>query len=128
MKNNLKPFIRLLLLLLAVIAAGLLLKDAFSLEYTIRYLAILSLMFFISSAVALVIFFQGMKKEAKEQVMYSLLAIGSKFLIELLMVLLWFVIAKKTSITYIILFFVLYLSFSMFSVITILKTLKKKSL
>lgn len=128
MKNNLKPFINLLLLLLAVNAAGLILKEAFSLEYTIKYLTVVSLMFTISSAVALIIFFRGVKKDVKEQAMYSLLAISSKFLIELVMVLSLFVIAKKTSITYVILFFVLYLSFTMFSVRTLLKTLKKKSL
>lgn len=128
MKNNLKPFISLLLLLLAVNAAGLILKEAFSLEYTIKYLTVVSLMFTISSAVALIIFFRGVKKDVKEQAMYSLLAISSKFLIELVMVLSLFVIAKKTSITYVILFFVLYLSFTMFSVRTLLKTLKKKSL
>lgn len=128
MKNNLKPFISLLLLLLAVIAAGLILKEAFSLEYTIKYLVVVSLMFTVSTAVALIIFFRGIKRDVKEQAMHSLLAISSKFLIELVMVLSLFVIAKKTSMTYVILFFVLYLCFSMFSVRTILKTLKGKSL
>ena len=128
MKNNLKPSICLLLLLLAVIAAGLILKEAFSLEYTIKYLVVVSLMFTVSTAVAMIIFFRGVKRDVKEQAMYSLLAISSKFLIELVMVLSLFVIAKKTSMTYVILFFVLYLSFTMFSIRTILKTLKGKSL
>jgi len=128
MKNNLKSFINLLLLLLAVDAAGLILKEAFSLEYTILNLTIISFMFTVSSASALIIFFRGIKRDEKEQAMYSLLAISSKFIIELVMVLLLFVIAKKTSMTYIILFFVLYLTFSTFSIRTIMKTLKKKSL
>jgi hypothetical protein len=42
--------------------------------------------------------------------------------------LIWFFVAKKTSLQSVLIFFVLYLALTLFSVLIILKTLKNKSL
>ena len=128
MKDNLKYFALLLILFLVVNCAGILLRQEFELIYSSGELFTLSLAIATISAVALVIFFRGRKREEKEQVMYSFVALSIKFLLELFLALAWFVIAKKTSITYVILFFVIYLTFSMLSIGFILKALKEKSL
>jgi hypothetical protein len=49
-------------------------------------------------------------------------------LLEMLFALLWFIAAKKTSGKLVLLFFVLYLAFTLFSVFIILNTLKTKSI
>lgn len=128
MKGNLKYFVRLIILLLALDCAGIVLKAIFHLGFSLGDLVILSLSFAVITALTLIIFFRGAGREQKEELMHSFVAISSKFLIELFLAMIWFVIAKKTSITYVILFFVLYLSFSMLLIGIILKILKKKSL
>jgi hypothetical protein len=88
----------------------------------------LLLSFSFASFIAITIFFAGQTKEIKSQPVYTLAANTVKFLIELVIALIWFIVAKKTSLSYILLFFVLYLTFSMFSIWVILNTLKNKSL
>jgi hypothetical protein len=78
--------------------------------------------------ISLIIFLKGQKKEARSQPFYTLISITLKFLLELLIALFWFLIAKKTSISFLLMFFVLYLTFTLFSIFVILNTLKKKSL
>jgi len=128
MKHNLKYFALLLILFLAVNIAGILLQLKYELSYTFADLFYLSLAFTGLTAIIMFIFFRGTTRDIKEQVMHTFVAISVKFLAELFLALILFVIAKKTGFTYVLLFFVLYLSFSLFSVGVILKTLKKKTL
>jgi len=88
----------------------------------------LILSFAITDLLSLIIFIRGLPLAADAQGMHTFVATGVKFIVELFISLIWFVAAKKTSAEYILLFFVLYLAFSLFLVIVILKTLKKKSL
>jgi hypothetical protein len=89
---------------------------------------LLTLSFYSANVICLFVFFAGQAKDSRSQAFYTLTSISLKFLIELIIALLWFLIAKKTSITFILLFFVLYLTFSSFSIFMILKTLRNKSL
>jgi hypothetical protein len=91
-------------------------------------LLILSGIFTLLSALILIIFFRGQGKEPASQTLHSLISITIKFLAELIIVFIWFIIAKKRGLSSVILFFVLYLTFTMFSILVILKTLKNKSL
>jgi hypothetical protein len=74
------------------------------------------------------IFFRGQKRDPQSQTMHLLVALGIKFIIELIIALLWFFVAKKSGLESVILFFVLYLAFTLFSVLVVLKTLKYKPL
>jgi hypothetical protein len=56
------------------------------------------------------------------------MAIVVKMLLEMVLALVWFYVLKKTGPSTLILFFVLYLTFSLYSIIFMLKTLKSKSL
>lgn len=87
-----------------------------------------SAVFTMISLVLLVIFFRGQQKETASQTMHTLTGMGIKFLAELVFAFLWFFTAKKTGISSVVLFFVLYLTFTLFSVLIILKTLKSKTL
>jgi hypothetical protein len=70
----------------------------------------------------------GQKKEPDGQTLTSLVAISLKFLLEMVLALFWFFVFKKKSFESLMLFFVLYLALSLFSIISIMKTLKNKAL
>jgi len=91
-------------------------------------LAILSSVFLVISIIVLIIFFNGQTKEPDSQTLHSLVSLSLKFLLELGLALGWFIAAKKTSFPSVLLFFVLYLTFTLFLIWVILKTLKDKSL
>ena len=90
--------------------------------------ALLSAAFAINSILTVLIFLKGRTRDGKDGAMYTLVAISLKFLVEMMIALMWFVAAKKTGMPYILLFFVLYLTFSLCSIIILLNILKKKSL
>jgi hypothetical protein len=128
MKGNLKYFFLLIILFVALNCTGIILNFTFGLNIKATDLLIISFSFAAVSFISLLIFLRGRVKEEKEQTMYTFVAISLKFIMELVVALLWFIAAKKTSPEYILLFFVLYLAFSVFLIITILNVLKNKSL
>lgn len=128
MKIALKYSLVLLFLFLILAGTGILLDSIIKIDIKPVDIVCLSLSFLIISILALIVFFKGQTKEVKSQPLFTLGAITLKFLLELVTALVWFIAAKKTSISYILLFFVLYLTFSIFSIWVILNTLKNKSL
>jgi hypothetical protein len=91
-------------------------------------IVILSTIFSLVAFITLFIFFKGQSKEPESQTLHILVAISLKFLMEIVFALIWFIVAKKTSLASVLMFFVLYLCLSVFSVGFILKTLKNKVL
>lgn len=92
-----------------------------------RYLALLA-GFSVISVVTVLIFLRGQARDPQSQVMHTLVAIGLKFLLELVLALIWFVAAKNNSSHYIFIFFGLYLLLTLFTVVYIFKVLKNKPL
>lgn len=90
--------------------------------------AILSFVFSVIVIITLFIFFRGQTKGPDSQTLHSLVSVSLKFLLELVLALVWFIVAKKTSLPSVLIFFVIYLTLTLFSVWIILKTLKNKSL
>jgi uncharacterized membrane protein len=126
-----KPFKYLLFLLLLtviMIIFGVLINILLSINLRIIDIICLTLSFSAASLISIIVFLKGQIKDIKSQSFYTLVAISLKFLMVLVIALMWFIVAKKTSISYILLFFVLYLTFTMFLIYMILKTLKTKSL
>jgi hypothetical protein len=89
---------------------------------------VLTLCFSVITALSLYVFTRGLKKEADSQTMHILVAVVIKMLLEMFLVLIWFFVTKKTYSSSLLLFFVLYLAFSLFSIFYMLNTLKNKSL
>jgi hypothetical protein len=89
-------------------------------------LLVLTLIFSAIVLLSLYVFNLGLKKEPSGQTMHLLAAITIKILLEMVLALLWFFVAKKTSASSLLLFFVLYLSFSLYLIFLILNTLKKQ--
>ena len=121
-------YIILLLLLVFIITFGYALIVTGTVNLLLSDLAVLSFIFALISMITILIFFNGQKKETGSQTMHTLVSVSVKFLLELFFALIWFLIMKKTDTSSVILFFVLYLAFTLFSVFIILKTLKNKSL
>lgn len=121
-------YIILLLLLVFIIIFGYALIVTGTVNILLSDLAVLSFVFALISMITILIFFNGLKKGAGSQAMHTLVAMSVKFLLELFFALIWFLIMKKTDTSSVVLFFVLYLAFTLFSVFIILKTLKNKSL
>jgi hypothetical protein len=128
----LKPLLKYILFLtffeILVLSSGLLIISNFNTGLHFREITILSIVFTVIALITLIIFFRGQKKEPGSQSMHTLFSISIKFLIELVLAVFWFFIGKKTGLSSVILFFVLYLTFTLFLVIVMLKTLKNRSL
>ena len=118
----------LLLIMLLAFFAGYLLVTLTASSLSLSEIIILSGSFFFITFISLIIFGRGQKKEAGSQTMHILAAISVKMLLEMVLALIWFFVLKKTSPSDLLLFFVLYLAFSLYSIIFMLKTLKSKSI
>jgi hypothetical protein len=122
-------YIRLLLILeVLLLAAGYFIISGSGVGITFSETALLSGIFTVISGVTMVIFFRGQGKEPASQGLHSLVSVTLKFLLELITAFVWFFVAKKTGLSSVLLFFVLYLAFTLFSVLIMVKTLKNKSL
>jgi len=128
----LKPLIKSVLLLalleVVILIAGFLVIRYVNVELSFTDIVAVSAGFMFINLLILIIFFRGQSKEPAGQTMHSLVSISLKFIIELIFALAWFFVAKKTGLSSVLLFFVLYLTFTLFSVMILLKTLKNKSL
>jgi hypothetical protein len=118
------------LIILSMTIAGLaFIADMFAgINLAMNDIIILCILFSVVAAVTLVIFIRGYGKQPESQGMHTLVSISLKFLLDLLVALVWFFILKKTSLSSVVLFFVIYLTLSLFSIFTILKMLKTRSL
>jgi len=91
-------------------------------------IVILSFLFSIINLLSIIIFLRGQNREADRQTMHTLVSVSLKFLLELILAFIWFIVAKKSTLHSVLMFFVLYLAFTLFSIWVILKTLKFRSL
>lgn len=111
-----------------VICIGSLTMLLFNAEKYLPELIVLSSVFTAVVIVSIVIFFKGQLRPSQKSFWYTFASLGTKLLLEIILVFLWFVFAKKNNIEMVFIFFVLYLAFTLFLILTILKTLNKKLL
>jgi hypothetical protein len=128
LKKAVKYTIAFLALSFLSVFAGLLVFQYMEIEISLKDISLLSFSFCIANVITIVLFFRGQLKDKHAQAFFTLVGISLKFLIELVIALFWFLILKKTEISFIVLFFVLYLTFTIFSIFVILNTLKNNSL
>ncbi len=83
--------------------------------------------FTIIAIAALMIFFFGSEGNEEKSVFATLIAIGVKMLLSFVFALLFFVVFKNKETGSIILFFILYLAFTFFVILTFLRIIKRKS-
>jgi len=91
-------------------------------------LLLLVLCFTAINILSVIIFSRGIKRDPESQTMHLMVAISIKLPLEMVLALIWFFVAKKTYSSSVLLFFVLYLALSLYSISCMLKTLKHNSL
>jgi hypothetical protein len=111
-----------------LLGTGYFLNSYAKLNFEFSHVALLSTGFSIIALITIIVFLIGQTKEPDNQSLYTLSSVTMKFLMEMLLALVWFFVAKKTSLNYVLIFFVIYLTVTLFSIWVILKTLKNKSL
>ena len=100
----------------------------FGIEEHLHDLLILSSAFAGITIICIVIFTYGQLQNPSNSLLCTLASLGLKIISEMVLVIFLFVIAKKNSNEIVLIFFVLYLAFTLFLILNILKTLNKKSL
>lgn len=128
MKILFKYIFVLLLLNVIVAVAAYLINSIAGIKIPFVDIISLSAAFSFIALITIVIFLRGQTKEPESQTLFSLVSVGLKFLLEMVLALVWFIVAKKTSLQSVLIFFVLYLTLTLFSLLIIVKTLKNKSL
>lgn len=128
MKLLCKNIIHLVILTAIILLTGWILIMTSGPGFNFCELTLLSLTFAVLALVSITIIYKGRKKDSDAQVLHLLVGLGVKFIADLIIALVWFFVLKKTSVSLVIIFFVLYLAFTLFSVLSILKILKDKLL
>ena len=123
---KIKGYISLIIFSVSIIVTGFIVKITAEPDFTTGELIVSVSVFALITFVTLNIFFKGQKKAPQSQTLHSLVAISVKLLLEMLFALIWFIVAKKIGLQSVLLFFVLYLAFTLYSVFIIVKTLKTK--
>lgn len=82
--------------------------------------------FFLVNMGVLLAFFRGLDKNPKKGLLYTFAAISAKFLAYLIFILIFYLLTKNLSSNYLILFFVLYLTFTIFILLTFVKELNTR--
>jgi hypothetical protein len=107
---------------------GLFLSSLAGISFSFSDFVILASIFSVFTFLQLFIFFRGQTREADSTTMHTLVSVSVKFLLEMVLALFWFIVIKKTLVSSVVMFFVLYLTLTLFSTSIMLKTLKNKTL
>lgn len=118
-------FLLILSMLVIIVIPGLniIIPDFFSPVSSV----ILAGGFALTAFISLLIFFNGQHSGPEKSVFMTLVTLGVKMLLSFVLALLFFVVFKNTRTGSVILFFILYLAFTVFVFLTIISVLKKKS-
>ncbi len=120
-------YLRLLALyvvaLMMIIAAGRLFSSAPDTAGAI----FLASGFALTAFISLLIFFNGYASDRDKSVFMTLIAMGVKMLLVFVLALLYILVFKNDAIGSLILFFILYLAFTFYVIITFISVLKRKS-
>ena len=120
-------YIRLLALSLVLVILVITAERLFPSIYEITDALCLTAGFTLAAFASLLIFFNGFFSDREKSVFLTLIALGVKMLLSFVLALLFLLVFKNDAIGAIILFFILYLAFTVFVVFTFTGVLKKKS-
>ena len=120
-------YLRLLALSLIFVILAITLERLCPSIYDITDALWLTAGFTLAALASLLIFFNGFFSDREKSVFLTLIAMGVKMLLSFVLALLYLLVFKNDAIGAIILFFILYLAFTVFVVFTFTGVLKKKS-
>ncbi|MCA1741002.1 MAG: hypothetical protein LC630_00735 [Bacteroidales bacterium] len=112
-----------MVIIITVLGLNRILPDLFNPVSSVILAGAFSIIAFIS----LLIFFNGQRSDPEKSVFMTLITLGVKMLLSFVLALLFFVVFKNSQTGSVILFFILYLAFTVFVFLTIFNVLKRKS-
>ncbi len=118
----------LMTLYILICVGGFFLSSVMKTPFSFSDFIVLATLFLLINFVQLFIFFRGQFREPESTTMHTLVSVSVKFLLEMVLALIWFIVIKKTLASAVVMFFVLYLTLTLFATIMMLKALKIKSL
>jgi len=98
------------------------------LQITIPELLLTTFIFSVITTLALLLFLIGSDRSPERQPLYTMGAVGLKLFLFIIYAIVYFIVLKNTGAVYIILFFLLYLAFTIYLLKVVVKILKIKSL
>lgn len=128
MKPLFKYILLLLLLNISLIGALYFIFNHGNIIFQLKEILFLSIGFSTITILIIYIFLIGQNKMPDAQTLHTLISVSLKFLLEMILALVWFILWKKNSLASVFIFFILYLALSLFSLGVIMKTLKNKTL
>ena len=128
MKNATRIFINLLMYSLIIFMLLVLISLLIPTIIKISDIVLPSAVYPAITALSLTVFIIGSTKKPESQPVYTMGAIGIKFILSMVFAVIYFVVLKNTEAVYIILFFLLYLAFTVYLLRLIVKYLRINSL
>lgn len=125
MKANIKFFLFLILIYLALAGLAYFIVSLTSLALEFSDISILLTGGFVISTITFIIFLKGLDKEKGKPVVYTLLSIGLKFILYLALLGIYALISGELTIPFLVTFFAIYLSFTSYLLLTFVSLLKK---
>lgn len=122
-----KRLLNTIILSLSLLLSGLIINKFLPGTADKSSLEILVISFFMLSVIVLSINFFASRKEADAQSLFNFAAIGVKFVLSAIIALLYFEAFKKSGLNNILLFFILYLTFTVYLMLIIVKSLSNRS-
>lgn len=126
--DYIRQIVNLLVFDIFIFSAGIILIKQTQLAIQPEDFLLLLILFSIIALAYLIVCIRGSKKPPENSTLHLLTATAVKLLSEMVLALVWFFAGKKTDAESVILFFVLYLAFTLFSILIVLNTLKTKPL
>lgn len=118
----------LLILYVVICAGGFLFSSLSDIAFSFSDYVVLASLFLGINFLQLFIFYRGLSRDPESTTMHTLVSVSVKFLLEMFLALIWFIVIKKTMASAVVMFFVLYLTLTLFTTFVMLKALKIKSL
>jgi len=122
-----RNYIRLAVLFLVLVALITLLGIIYPGLLNTVAAVLLTTGFALAAFISLLIFFNGFFSDNEKSVFMTLIALGVKMLLSFVLALLFLLVFKNDSTGSLILFFILYLAFTFYVILTFTGVLKKKS-
>ncbi len=127
MRENSNIYLFLLLIYLVLAGLGLLLINYFDIGLEFMEISIMLTGALIISFISSFIFLRGLNQDKSRNVLSTLLAIVLKFLLFIVLIGLFAIISEELSISFLIAFFIIYLSFTLYLLITFVGILKSRN-
>jgi hypothetical protein len=123
-----RKFINLIIYSLIIFAVMAIVILFLPIQIKITDLLFITIIFSLITALALILFLIGTDRSPERQPLYTMGALGLKLFLFIIYAIVYFIVLKNTGAVYIILFFLLYLAFTIYLLRIVFKILKIKSL